>query len=86
MDSVAVAHEGIGKGKVVVVGGAMDFPLDDSGATSSSSSSSSLPFLLPVSNQLGFSISFHRVATRTISLSMALCKLSLSEKFEFFFS
>ena len=35
---VAVAPEGIGEGKVVVVGGAMvmDFPLDDSGATSSS--------------------------------------------------
>uniref|UniRef100_A0A7N2LHD3 RRM domain-containing protein n=1 Tax=Quercus lobata TaxID=97700 RepID=A0A7N2LHD3_QUELO len=50
----------------------MAFPLDDSGATSSSSSSSSSPFLLPVSDQLGFSISFHRVATRTISPSMAL--------------
>ena len=86
MVSVAIAPEGIGEGKVVVVGGVMvmDFPLDDSGATSSSSSSS--PFLLPVFDQLGFSISFHRVATRTISLSMALCKLSLSEKFEFFFS
>ena len=48
MVSVAVAPEGIGEGKVVVVGGAMvmDFPLDDSGATSSSSSSSSSPFLL----------------------------------------
>uniref|UniRef100_A0A7N2KNL3 Uncharacterized protein n=1 Tax=Quercus lobata TaxID=97700 RepID=A0A7N2KNL3_QUELO len=59
---------------MVVVGGAMvmDFLLDDSGATSSSSSSSSSPFLLPVSDQLGFSISFHRVATRTISPSMAL--------------
>ena len=35
--------EGRGEGKVVVVGGAMvmDFPLDDSGATSFSSSSSS---------------------------------------------
>ena len=88
MVSVAVVPEGIGEGKVVVVGGAMvmDFPLDDSGATSSSSSSSSSPFLLPVFNQLGFSISFHRIATRTISPSMALCKLSLSEKFEFFFS
>ena len=88
MVSVAVAPEGIGEGKVVVVGGAMvmDFPLDDSGATSSSSSSSSSPFLLPVSDQLGFSISFHRVATRTISPPMALCKLSLPEKFELFFS
>ena len=85
---VAVAPEGIGEGKVVVVGGAMvmDFPLDDSGATSSLSSSSSSPFLLPIFDQLGFSISFHRVAMRTISPSMALCKLSLSEKFEFFFS
>ena len=38
MVSVAVVPEGIGEGKVVVVGGAMvmDFPLDDSGATSSS--------------------------------------------------
>ena len=80
--------EGIGEGKAVVVGGAMvmDFPLDDSGATSFSSSSSSSPFLLPLSDKLGFSISFHRVTTRTISPSMALCKLSLSEKFEFFFS
>ena len=80
--------EGIGEGKVVVVGGAMvmDFPLDDSGATSFSSLSSSSPFLLLVSDQLGFSISFHRVATRTISPSMALCKLSLTEKFEFFLS
>ena len=88
MVSIAIAPEGIGEGKVVVVGGAMvmDFPLDDSGATSSSSSSSSSPFLLPVSDQLGFSISFHKVVTRTISPSMALCKLSLSEKFEFFFS
>ena len=88
MVSIAVAPKGIGEGEVVVVGGAMvmDFPLDDSGATSSSSSSSSSPFLLPVSDQLGFSISFHRVATRTISPSMALCKLSLSEKSEFFFS
>ena len=88
MVSVVVAPEGIGKGKVVVVGGAMvmDFPLDDSGATSSSSSSSSSPFLLPVSDQLGFSISFHKVATWTISPSMALCKLSLSEKIELFFS
>ena len=88
MVSVAVAPEGIGEGKVVVVGGVMvmDFPLDDSGATSSSSSSSSSPFLLHVSDQLGFSISFHRVATRTISPSMAFCKLSLFEKFEFFFS
>ena len=43
MVSVAVAPEGIGEGKVVVVGGVMvmDFPLDDSGATSFSSSSSS---------------------------------------------
>ena len=88
MVSVTVAPEGIGERKVVVVGGAMvmDFPLDDSGATLFSSSSSSSPFLLPVSDQLGFSISFHRVATRTISPSMALCKLSLFEKFEFFFS
>ena len=88
MVSVVVTPEGIGEGKVVVVGGAMvmDFPLDDSGVTSSSSSSSSSPFLLPVSNQLGFSISFHRVATRTISPSLALCKLSLSKKFEFFCS
>ena len=39
--------EGRGEGKVVVVGGAMvmDFPLDDSGATSFSSSSSSSPKL-----------------------------------------
>ena len=88
MVSVAIAPEGIGEGKVVVVGGVMvmDFPLDDSGATSSSSSFSSSPFLLPVSDQLGFSSSFHRVATWTISPSMALCKLSLSKKFEFFFS
>ena len=88
MVSVTVVPEGIGEGKVVVVGGAMvmDFPLDDNGATSSSSSSSSSPFLLPISDQLGFSISFHRVAMRTISPSMALCKLSLSKKFEFFFS
>ena len=88
MVSVAVAPEGIGEGKGLVVGGAMvmDFPLDDNGVTSSSSSSSSSPFLLPVSDQLGFSISFHRVATQTISPSMALCKLSLSEKFELFFS
>ena len=66
--------EGIGEGKVVVVGGAMvmDFLLDDNGATSFSSSSYSSPFLLLVSDQLGFSISFHRVATRTISPSMAL--------------
>ena len=80
--------EGIGEGKVVVVGGAMvmNFSLDDSGMTSFLSSSSTSPFLLPLSNKLGFSISFHRVATRTISPSMALCKLSLSEKFEFFFS
>ena len=79
--------EGIGEGKVVVVEGAMvmDFLLDDSGAMSFSSSSSSSPFLLPISDQLGFSISFHRVATRTISPSMALCN-SLSKKFEFFFS
>ena len=39
--------EGKGEGKVAVVGGAMvmDFPLDDSGATSFSSSSSSSPKL-----------------------------------------
>ena len=88
MVSVAIAPKGIGEWKVVVVGGAMvmDFPLDDSGAMSSSSSSSSLPFLPPVSDQLRFSISFHKVATWTISPSMALCKLSLSKKFEFFFS
>ena len=88
MVSVVVAPEGIGKGEVVVVGGAMvmDFPLDDSGAMSFSSSSSSSPFLLPIFDQLGFSISFHKVAMRTISPSMVLCKLSLSEKFEFFFS
>ena len=74
MVSVTVAPEGIGERKVVVVGGAMvmDFPLDDSGATSSSSSSSSSPFLLLVFDQLGFSISFHKVDTRTISPSMAL--------------
>ena len=58
MVSIVVAPEGIGEGKVVVVGGVMvmDFPLDDSGAASSSSSFSSSPFLLPVSDQLGFSI------------------------------
>ena len=49
MVSVAVTPEGIGEGKVVVIGGAMvmDFPLDDSGATAFLSSSSSLPFLRP---------------------------------------